>query len=98
MVATAPVRSRGTTTIRVSIASRDQLQQMANEQGRTVSQVLDRLIELDRRERFWREMEVAVERLRADPEAWADYQAEAALWENATIGDGLGDYADDTWS
>ena len=97
MVAEAPPRTRGTTTIRVSVDSRDRLQQMAIEQGRTVSQVLERLIELDRRERFWQEMEVAVERLRADPEAWADYHAEAAIWENATIGDGLKDYADDTW-
>lgn len=90
--------SRATTTIRVSVASRDHLHELAVDQGRTVSQVLERLIEMNRRERFWREMDVAVERLRADPEAWADYHAEAALWENATIGDGLDEYVDDVWT
>lgn len=95
MVATATATSaRATTTIRVSVAARDRLQEMARDQDRTVSQVLERLIEMERRERFWQEMEVAVERLRADPEAWADYHAEAAVWENGTIGDGLDEYAD----
>lgn len=39
-------------------------------------------------EQFWREMREGYERLRADPAAWADYQAEAAVFEGGSL-DGL---------
>lgn len=50
------------------------------------------------RERFWREFKESVERLRADPVAWQEYQDELTLWD-ATLMDGLEDeepyYTDD---
>jgi hypothetical protein len=42
----------------------------------------------DARERFFAEVNAGFARLRADPVAWADYQAELAEWDQ-TLSDGL---------
>ena len=42
--------------------------------------VLDAAIEEYRRDVFFSELNAGFERLRADPEAWADYQAESDSW------------------
>jgi len=95
-LATTRTSKRDTTTIRVSVAARDQLHLIAQEGRQTVGEVVDALIEAERRRTFWEEMRVAVERLKADPEAWADHQAEFRLWDSASA-DGLEEYADDEW-
>ncbi len=38
---------------------------------------------------FWRQFNEGYANLKADPQAWAEYQAECKLWDN-TVGDGLG--------
>jgi len=39
---------------------------------------------------FWKHMHEGFSELRQDPEAWAAYQDETALWDS-TLGDGLED-------
>lgn len=66
-----------TTTIRVDLDTRDRLRAIAERQGRTLTEVTrDAVKELERRE-FARRAIEDVARLKADPEAWADYMAEA---------------------
>lgn len=43
---------------------------------------------------WWDEVKAGYERLRANPQEWADYLAEAAVWDS-TLSDGLGDPADE---
>lgn len=40
-------------------------------------------------DKFWREFNEGVAATKADPKAWAEYQAERKLFDN-TVGDGLG--------
>ncbi|MBX9879561.1 MAG: hypothetical protein K2Y22_13955 [Candidatus Obscuribacterales bacterium] len=47
-----------------------------------------RVISQEERNEFFRKLNESVERLKADPEAWAAYQAECKLFDNA-VGDGL---------
>lgn len=96
MVATASrTREMTTTTIRVSVAARDRLQAIAQEEQKTLGEVVDALLEADRRRRFWEEMRIAVEHTKADPVAWAEYQAEFRLWDTASA-DGLP--VDEDWT
>lgn len=85
---------RQTTTIRVSVEARDRLQERATKERRSVGDVLDAMIWQVEEDRYWEEMRSAVDRLRADPVAWAEYQAEIELWDS-TSGDGLAD--DEDW-
>jgi hypothetical protein len=39
------------------------------------------------RDAFFDQMRADLERLRADPEAWADYQRELREWESASLED-----------
>lgn len=77
-----------TTTIRVNTSSRDRLAEVARKYLGGVSQeaALNRLID----EYEMHRVHVEYERLRNDPVAWQEYQAELRLTDNA-VGDGLGD-------
>jgi homoaconitase/3-isopropylmalate dehydratase large subunit len=79
----------GTVTVRVSTATRDCIAELAAEKGASMASVVDEAVRDYRRKRFFERLNEAVERTRADPEAWADYQAEVAIFDNAA-GDGLG--------
>ena len=75
-------------TVQISEKSWETLLELAKESGESPIAILERAIEEYRRKRF---MEVANEQyaaLRADPEAWAEYQKELALWD-CTLMDGL---------
>ncbi len=89
--------SRATTTVRVPLDGRDELQAIATSEDQRIGDVIETLLKERRKRKFWEEMRVAVERTKADPVAWAAYQAEFRLWENATIADGLEEYANDSW-
>lgn len=78
--------------MRVSTATRDSIAELAKDKGVSMASVIDEAIGDYKRKRFFEQLSEAVERTRADPAAWADYQAEVALFDNAA-GDGLG--ADD---
>jgi hypothetical protein len=48
------------------------------------------MMDADRRQRFFEELNAAFATLQADPEAWAEELAERAMWD-ATLADGLSD-------
>ena len=78
------------TTIRVDARTREVLREWSKEQRKPIGEVIADLVEHQERERFWREMHEDFARLRADPDAWQDYQDELAVWD-ATLMDGLED-------
>lgn len=78
----------GTTTIRISEQTHRTLARLAREAGTPMNEVVEQAIELYRRQRIIREANEAYSALRADPEAWAEVQAERTAWE-ATLADGL---------
>jgi hypothetical protein len=51
-------------------------------------EVLEKALQVYRREMFFKQMNAGYAELRADPEAWAEHQAERKLWD-ATLPDGL---------
>jgi hypothetical protein len=75
-------------TVRISEKARKTLRDLAAESGESMQAVLDRAVEEYRRQRFFDELNAGYEALRRDPEAWAEYQKELALWD-ATLMDGL---------
>jgi hypothetical protein len=79
----------GTVTVRVSTATRDLIAKLAAEKGMSMTAVVAEAVDDYRRKKFFEDLAEAVERTRADPEAWADYQAEVAIFDRAS-GDGLG--------
>ena len=80
--------ARNTTTVRVARATHDRLRAIAAQTGEQLSDVLDRAVEQEARRQFWKRFHEAVDRLRADPEAWAAYRAESAELDG-TLMDGL---------
>jgi plasmid stability protein len=74
-----------TTTIRVDEKTRDRLARRADSHGRSIGDELAAILE-DLR---WQEFEQDTAELRATPELYAGYLAEAEQWSNADLGDGL---------
>lgn len=81
------------TTVKIPQKAHAALVGMAAEQKRPLSELLADLIEQERRRAFLVASNEAFARLRADPEEWADYQAEHRGTEG-TLMDGL---EDDPW-
>jgi hypothetical protein len=77
-----------TTTVRVTRQTHATLVQLAADAGLSAQRLLDELVERERRRRFFDEADAAFRALREDPAAWAEEQAERALWDQ-TLGDGL---------
>ena len=77
-----------TTTVRLAESTRDALRQLAAESGEPMSVVLDKAIEVYRRQCIFAQANAAYVALRSDPEAWAAELAERREWE-ATLADGL---------
>jgi hypothetical protein len=75
-----------TTTIRVDIETRQALLDLANETGDTLMDTTRAAAEALRRQRFAHHVSDELNALRSDPEAWADYLAEA---EATTVSDGI---------
>jgi predicted transcriptional regulator len=78
-----------TTTVRVTAALHGRLRALAEQRGASIAQVLAEAIDAYERTLFWNGVRDWLKELRADPEAWADYQRELREWEDATIADGL---------
>jgi hypothetical protein len=78
----------GTKTMKVSTATHERISTVAREDGRSMASVVDEAIRDFERKRFFDRLNAAVARTRADPVAWADYQAEVAIFDGA-IKDGL---------
>ena len=82
-----------TVTVKIPSDAHAKLGSFAAADKRPMGEILADLIEGERRRRFWEEYDRSIARLRADPEAWADYQAEIRSMEG-TLMDGL---EDDPW-
>ncbi len=78
------------TTVRVDARTRELLREWAKEQRKPIGEIIADLVERQENERFWREMHEDFARLRADTDAWQDYQAELAVWD-VTLMAGLED-------
>jgi predicted transcriptional regulator len=76
------------TTIRVSEKTRDTLHALAHDIGASMAEVVEQAIEAYRRQRVLDAANAQYAALRADPEAWAEVQAERAVWD-VTLSDGL---------
>lgn len=77
-----------TTTVRVKARTHRRLQELAREMDATLPEVLDRLVEADRRRRLFERANEAYAALQADPIAWEQELAERRLWDTA-VADGL---------
>lgn len=82
------------TTVKLSQEARESLAELAAERHQPMSDVLADIIESERRRAFLEGLNEDFARLRADPEAWADYWAEFESMEG-TLMDGL---RDDPWT
>jgi hypothetical protein len=82
-------------SVRVSQRTYEQVRQLGGQSGRSITQVIEDAVAAEARRAFWQEFHAAAERLRADPEAWAAYQAEQRALEG-TLMDGLD--PDDDWT
>jgi predicted CopG family antitoxin len=80
-------------TVRVRDETRRKLAEMAKREGRSIPEVIAALVERAEADAMIAEHLAAMERLRADPEQWKDYQRELEEWD-ATLMDGL---EDDPW-
>jgi predicted DNA-binding ribbon-helix-helix protein len=91
-VATEPVieqpEIRGHVSVRVDRATYDRLVELAREQHIAIGRVIARAVDNYDRISMAEESNAAYARLRMDPAAWADWQAELSLWD-ATVMDGL---------
>jgi antitoxin MazE7 len=78
------------TTIKVSVATRDRLKRLADEDHLTLDAELARTLDSAEQARFWAGVREDYARLQADPQEWHDYTGELAEWDH-TAGDGLDD-------
>ena len=75
-----------TTTIRVDRDTHSRLLEMSRQTGDTITETARQAAEALRRLRFGLRVQEEYAALRSDPEAWADYLAEA---ESSHVGDGI---------
>ena len=75
-----------TTTIRVDTATHAELLALSTASGSTLTDTVRAAAEALRRQRFGRTVAAEYAALRAAPDAWADYVAEA---ESTSVTDGL---------
>ncbi len=73
---------------RISEPTRDVLRKLAEESGESLQAILDKAVEMYRRQRFLEESNRAFGALRANAAAWKAEQAERADWD-ITVGDDL---------
>ncbi len=73
---------------RISEPTRDVLRKLAEESGESLQAILDKAVEMYRRQRFLEESNRAFGTLRADAAAWKVEQAEREDWD-ITVGDDL---------
>lgn len=77
-----------TTSIRVERKTHEQLLKLARAQGRTMTQIVGDAVSEYEKEQFWKKTREGYERMNADPEDRAAFDAEMALWDS-TLQDGL---------
>ncbi len=75
-------------TVRIDDRAHATLVEIAAEERRPLGQMVAIAIDEYRKQKFWKGVADDFARLKADPVAWKDYQAEVAMWDGLT-GDGL---------
>ena len=78
------------TSVKISPDTRETLERLAREEGKSIESVLDRAVEHYRREAFLRDANSDFAALKKDRKAWEEELAERKLWEPALL-DGLED-------
>ncbi|MCC6444524.1 MAG: toxin-antitoxin system protein [Armatimonadetes bacterium] len=76
------------TLVRVSRESHSILKKLTGRTGESMQAILDKAIEVYRRQLFLEETHAAYALLKEDTAVWASVQAERELWD-ATLSDGL---------
>ncbi|MGH2562575.1 MAG: hypothetical protein ACRDJH_26240 [Thermomicrobiales bacterium] len=76
-----------TVTIRVPQETHHRLRELAEKRGAPIGEVVDEATRRMEEADFWDEVNAAYDRLYADPVAKAEYEAEFALWETASLVD-----------
>ncbi len=79
-----------TTTIRVSVKTRDLLHDLARTAGVPMQEIVEQALEQYRRQQLLAATNAAYAAIRVDSEAMQEWQAEQTEWD-ATIADGLED-------
>jgi hypothetical protein len=77
-------------TVRVEKKLHDTLRELSKAEHRPIGEVIEDAVAKYERDKFWKGVHEDYARLRADPEAWEDYQREVALWDSLS-NDGLED-------
>ncbi len=85
-----------TTTVRIKPETRERLKALAKDDGASLTDTIDRLVEQERRRRMWEAANASYAAMRDDPESWAAWKSEMALWD-ATLADGLPDEPEGDW-
>ncbi len=75
-------------TVQITEKTQGILQQLASEQGLDMQKVVERAVELYRRQHLLEATNTAYAALVANSAAWKDLEAERAVW-NITLPDGL---------
>jgi hypothetical protein len=75
-------------TVRVDDCVHATLVELARAEHRSISRLIEDAVNQYRKAKFWKEVNESVERLRADPVAWKDYQDEARMLQGGSM-DGL---------
>lgn len=73
------------TTIRVSQAQRMRLKTLAEHRSASMTETLDAALEALRRDDFYRSMATSEQQLRADPDAWEQFDNERNAWLDAQL-------------
>lgn len=81
---------KNTTSVRITRETHEKLQGMAEADGVSLTDELDRIIEEQRRQRLFDQADRAYTSLQEDEEAWAEAQQEREELEG-TLADGLED-------
>jgi hypothetical protein len=78
-------------TIRVNKKTLETIRELAEKAETTMTAIVEAAVQEYRTAEFWKEVNAGYAALRANPEAWADYQEEIRAWE-CTLADGLEDF------
>ncbi|MEV7803390.1 ribbon-helix-helix protein, CopG family [Microbispora sp. NPDC088329] len=69
------------TTIRVSVEIRDLIAQLSEQEGTSMTALVEDAVREHRKKLRWQRVAAQMERTRSeDPEGWAEYVAERDLW------------------
>jgi len=74
-------------TVRIPDRVKDVVKKLAEESGKTMTEVLEISVDIYRREKFFEECNKAYLKLKANPELWASELAEREEWD-ITLDDG----------